>query len=216
VLANQGYAGTVSLTPKAPADTAWRMALSKTQVTLKGDVAETDLAIDVPASAGLGTHDFIVSGDDGQGNTGSATITLYAQPAPQVAKVKPVRKGCTARLTVGSDALFGFGEATLTPIAQKTLSNLGPQIKSLGKHPIRINGYTDAIGSDAYNQALSEERARSVRDWLAKKGYIKASAAIAGFGKKNPVAPNVKPDGSDDPQGRAKNRRVEVVIDTCK
>jgi outer membrane protein OmpA-like peptidoglycan-associated protein len=63
---------------------------------------------------------------------------------------------------------------------------------------------------------LSEQRAATVRDWLAAHGYVPASTPIKGYGKADPVAPNTKPDGSDDPQGRQKNRRVEVVIQTCK
>jgi outer membrane protein OmpA-like peptidoglycan-associated protein len=216
VLANLGYVGTVSLTTKAPAEAPWATKLSTSQVTLKGDTAPVDLSIDVPANATAGSYQFTVLGDDGSGNTASALITLVGNPPPKVVQVKPVTKGCTERLTIGADALFAFGEATLTPVAQKTLAGLGPTIKNAGKHPVRINGFTDSIGSDAYNQALSEQRARSVRDWLAAHGYVKSSTAIQGFGKLHPVAPNTKPDGSDDPQGRAKNRRVEVLIDTCK
>ena len=217
VLANQGYAGTVSLAPKAPAQAPWKMALSTTQVTLKGDTAPVDLTIEVPATnVAPGGLQFEVNGNDGQGNTAFALITLVAQAPQKVVKVKPVTKGCTEKLTLGADALFAFGEATLTPTAQKTLALLGPTISKAGKHPVQIYGYTDSIGSEAYNQALSEQRAKSVRNWLAAHGYVKASTPIKGFGKQHPVAPNTNPDGSDNPQGRAKNRRVEVLIDTCK
>lgn len=216
VLANQGYAGTVTLAPKAPAEAPWPAKLSTSQATLKGDSSPVDLTIDVPANAVPGSYTFTVNGDDGNGATASALITLVGNPPPKVVKVKPVTKGCTEKLTIGADALFGFGEATLTPVAQKTLAGLGPTIKNAGKHPVRINGYTDSIGSDAYNQALSEQRARSVRDWLAAHGFVKSSTAIQGFGKLHPVAPNTNANGSDNPQGRAKNRRVEVLIDTCK
>jgi len=216
VLANQGYAGTVSLAPKAPPDAPWKAALSVGQVTLKGDVAPVDLTIDVPANTVPGGHVFLVNGDDGKGNTASAMITLVAAPPPQVAKVESMEKGCTRQLTVGSDALFAFNQATLTAIAQKTLAALGPDVKKAGQHPVQINGYTDSIGSDNYNQLLSQQRARAVRDWLAAHHYLAANTPIQGFGKKNPVAPNSNPNGSDNPSGRAKNRRVEVLIDTCK
>ena len=123
---------------------------------------------------------------------------------------------CAQKLSVAADALFAFDKATLSPDAAKTLSALGPLIKKAGNHPIQIDGYTDAIGSDAYNLQLSEQRAATVRDWLAAHGYVPATTPIKGYGKADPVAPNMKPDGSDDPQGRQKNRRVEVVIQTCK
>ena len=66
---------------------------------------------------------------------------------------------------------------------------------------------------DAYNQALSEDRALSVRDWLVdEEGVDGAGFEILGFGESRPAAPNEKADGSDDPQARQKNRRVEIVI----
>ena len=80
-----------------------------------------------------------------------------------------------------------------------------------------IEGYTDAIGSAAYNQELSERRARAVEVWLVAHGIVGRDAAqVQGYGKSKPIAPNTKPDGSDNPEGREKNRRVEIVIDTCK
>jgi outer membrane protein OmpA-like peptidoglycan-associated protein len=78
---------------------------------------------------------------------------------------------------------------------------------------VRIEGHTDAKGSDAYNQKLSERRAQSVRQWLVQKEGVDGSKmAPQGFGARKPVAPNNKPDGSDDPEGRQKNRRVEIVL----
>jgi outer membrane protein OmpA-like peptidoglycan-associated protein len=129
--------------------------------------------------------------------------------------IKTRKADCTQWLTVGSDALFEFNRSTLSPDATKTLSALGPLITKAGKHPVRIDGYTDSIGSVEYNLDLSERRARTVRDWLAAHRYVPVATPIQGFGKSNPVAPNTKPDGSDNPQGRAKNRRVEIEIDTC-
>jgi len=122
---------------------------------------------------------------------------------------------CEERLKTVADALFAFDKSTLGPDAEQTLSVLGPQIAQRGQHPIVIEGHTDAIGSDAHNQALSEARAAAVRSWLVDHRFVPATTPIRGYGKKHPVAPNTKPDGSDDPVGRQKNRRVEVVIKTC-
>ena len=78
---------------------------------------------------------------------------------------------------------------------------------------MRIEGHTDSKGNDAYNQKLSERRAASVKTWFTdKEGLGKVQFATQGFGAKKPVASNTKPDGSDDPEGRQKNRRVEIVI----
>jgi len=123
---------------------------------------------------------------------------------------------CTQTITVAADALFEFDRYALSDQAQQTLSVFGPLIKKRAAgHSAVVNGYTDAIGSDAYNQTLSEERATTVRDWLGAHGDLSASTPIKGYGKLDPVAPNTNPDGSDNPQGRQKNRRVEVAIATC-
>ncbi|MBX9686854.1 MAG: OmpA family protein [Candidatus Obscuribacterales bacterium] len=124
---------------------------------------------------------------------------------------------CSQRFTVGADTLFEFDKATLTPFAMETLNALKPLITKLGKHPIKVEGHTDGKGSDDYNQNLSERRAERVKNWLIEKDISPASAiSIEGFGEKRPVARNQNPDGSDNPQGRALNRRVEIVVDTCK
>ena len=124
-------------------------------------------------------------------------------------------ENCRHRLTIGSDALFEFDKATLTSDAEVTLKALGPLLTDNGKHPIMVEGHTDAIGSPDYNQRLSEKRAQVVRAWLVEHRYVTRGAAIKGYGKTRPVAPNSNPDGSDNPEGRQRNRRVEVVIDTC-
>jgi outer membrane protein OmpA-like peptidoglycan-associated protein len=81
-----------------------------------------------------------------------------------------------------------------------------------GKGNVRIEGHTDAKGSASYNQDLSNRRAESVKKWFTSHGLKDLHFSTEGFGAKKPVAPNTKPNGSDDPKGRAKNRRVEIVI----
>lgn len=117
------------------------------------------------------------------------------------------------RIDLAADVLFDFDKANLLPRAQQTLSQAASIIREKAKGNVRINGYTDAKGSDAYNQRLSERRAAAVETWFKTKGNLKdVSFVTQGFGAKNPVAPNTKPDGSDDPAGRQRNRRVEIVI----
>jgi outer membrane protein OmpA-like peptidoglycan-associated protein len=124
---------------------------------------------------------------------------------------------CQRRLIVGADALFEFNKATLTPDAIETLNALGPLVRRAGKHPVTVEGHTDAIGSPRSNQELSERRAEAVRAWLTEQHYVDAASLTAkGFGKTRPIAPNRNPDGSDSPEGRQKNRRVELVIDNCQ
>jgi outer membrane protein OmpA-like peptidoglycan-associated protein len=129
--------------------------------------------------------------------------------------IQQITEKCKHRLLIKADTLFDFDKYTLTEKSAAVLSQLGPALKQFGVHPITIEGHTDAKGSDDYNQKLSEKRAEIVRDWLVYYKFIPA-ASVAGFGKRQPVAPNTNPDGSDNPEGRALNRRVEIVVDTCK
>ena len=118
------------------------------------------------------------------------------------------------RIELAADVLFDFDKATIKPQAASALHNVAEIIRTKGKgRSARIDGHTDAKGDDAYNQKLSERRAASVKQWLAEKeGLADVKMATQGFGAKKPVAPNAKPDGSDDPDGRQKNRRVEIVL----
>jgi outer membrane protein OmpA-like peptidoglycan-associated protein len=118
------------------------------------------------------------------------------------------------RIEVAADVLFDFDKSTIKPEAAATLHSVAEIIKDKGKgRTVRIEGYTDAKGSVSYNQSLSERRAKSVQQWLAQKeGLGQVKMTTQGFGASSPVAPNTKPDGSDDPVGRQKNRRVEIVV----
>lgn len=117
------------------------------------------------------------------------------------------------RIDLAADVLFDFDKADLRPAAQQTLHQAADIIWQKAKGTVRIEGHTDSKGNDAYNQKLSERRAASVKAWFtAKEGLGKVQFSTQGFGAKKPVAPNTKPDGSDDPEGRQKNRRVEIII----
>jgi outer membrane protein OmpA-like peptidoglycan-associated protein len=117
------------------------------------------------------------------------------------------------RVDLAADVLFDFDKDTLLPKAEETLNKAAAFVKERNKGGvIRIDGYTDAKGSDAYNEKLSLRRADSVRKWFQAHGLAALRFKTQGFGAKNPVAPNTKPDGSDDPEGRRKNRRVEIVM----
>jgi outer membrane protein OmpA-like peptidoglycan-associated protein len=129
-------------------------------------------------------------------------------------EIQRVEERCRHRLVVAADALFAFDEDKLSTSAEATLAALGPQLAK-EKGAVTVEGHTDAKGSDDYNRQLSERRARAVRDWLAAHGHLAAATTAVGYGESQPVAPNARPDGSDDPDGRAKNRRVEVVVVTC-
>jgi outer membrane protein OmpA-like peptidoglycan-associated protein len=129
--------------------------------------------------------------------------------------IRQVDKNCEHRFVVGADTLFQFDKWNLTPQAEETLKVLGPMIEKESNHPISIEGHTDSIGTVDYNQQLSEKRAATVNQWLMDHKFLPGSAAVSGYGKSRPIAANTNADGSDNPAGRQKNRRVEIVVDTC-
>ena len=117
------------------------------------------------------------------------------------------------RVEMAADVLFDFDKADLLPKAGETLQKAADFIGARAKGGIvRIEGHTDGKGNDDYNQKLSERRAASVKKWFDAHGLSAVKFSTEGFGAKKPIAPNTKPDGSDDPEGRQKNRRVEIVI----
>lgn len=121
--------------------------------------------------------------------------------------------GNEIQIDLPSDILFDFDQAAIRPDAAATLNKLLIIIKAQGDNSrIRIEGHTDAVGNDAYNQTLSERRASSVKDWLVNEGVASSQLTTRGFGESKPVAPNINPNGSDNPQGRQQNRRVQVFI----
>ena len=121
--------------------------------------------------------------------------------------------GQEVRIELAADVLFDFDKADILPKAQAALKQAAGLIRDKAKGAVRIEGHTDSKGNDTYNQKLSERRAQSVKTWLTEKeGLSTAEFSIQGFGAKKPVAPNKKPDGSDDPEGRQKNRRVEIIF----
>lgn len=112
------------------------------------------------------------------------------------------------------DVLFEFGKADLTGDARGKVRGISEVLtEQAGGRRVSIEGHTDSVGSDAYNQQLSERRAASVAGALESDGVSSQRVTTKGYGKRYPVAPNTNPDGTDNPAGRAKNRRVEVVIE---
>jgi outer membrane protein OmpA-like peptidoglycan-associated protein len=120
------------------------------------------------------------------------------------------------RIELAADVLFDFDKATLRSDAVESLRKLATVVAAT-PGAVTIEGHTDSKGADDYNLKLSESRAASVKAWLVREGKIDASRLTTrGLGEKVPKVPNEKPDGSDDPDGRQKNRRVEIVIRKVK
>jgi outer membrane protein OmpA-like peptidoglycan-associated protein len=105
-----------------------------------------------------------------------------------------------------SDVLFDFNKYTLKPEAREKLAKVSGILLSYPNLKLQVEGYTDSIGSDEYNQKLSEERAGTVRDYLVGQSVANTNITAAGYGKNDPVADN------STNAGRAQNRRVELVV----
>lgn len=122
--------------------------------------------------------------------------------------------GCPVPLTIDLRGVnFDFDRDTLRPDA---IVILDEAIAILQKYPqlrFEVAGHTDAVGTEAYNEDLSQRRARVVFDYLANHGIDNSRmVGPTGYGEGRPIAPNANPDGSDDPEGRARNRRTELNV----
>jgi outer membrane protein OmpA-like peptidoglycan-associated protein len=116
-------------------------------------------------------------------------------------------------ITLPEVVLFDFDKADIRPDGRPVLAKIAKVVAYYAGAPVRIEGHTDAVGTPAYNQDLSNRRANAVKDWLVtQEGVAAGRLQASGLGETRPVAPNQNPDGSDNPAGRQQNRRVEVVI----
>jgi outer membrane protein OmpA-like peptidoglycan-associated protein len=105
-----------------------------------------------------------------------------------------------------SDVLFDTAKSTLRPLAREKLAKVAGIVSGHPGLRLDVEGYTDSVGGDDYNQQLSEQRGESVRGYLTDQGMAAGSVTSKGFGKTRPVASN------DTAEGRQQNRRVEIVI----
>lgn len=123
-------------------------------------------------------------------------------PAPVAAPVAPA----TEKVSFAADAFFDFDKAVLKPEGKAKLDDLADKVKGITLEVIIAVGHTDSVGSDAYNQKLSEKRSEAVKAYLTSKGIEASRVYTEGKGKKQPVADN------KSAEGRAKNRRVEIEV----
>jgi outer membrane protein OmpA-like peptidoglycan-associated protein len=123
----------------------------------------------------------------------------------KIAQVKEEARGMV--ITLSGQVLFVTGKSELLPAARDQLDQVATALKDQGDlKPMVVEGYTDSVGSDATNLKLSKDRAEAVRAYLVSKGVPSDKITSVGKGKANPVASN------DTPEGRANNRRVEIIV----
>jgi OOP family OmpA-OmpF porin len=107
---------------------------------------------------------------------------------------------------------FDYDKATIRPDAAAVLDEAAQLLRDNPDVTVRIVGHTDSIGSDSYNQALSERRAQSVKAYLVSKGIAASRLSTEGRGESEPIADNMR-NGRDNPEGRAMNRRAELKVE---
>ena len=120
--------------------------------------------------------------------------------------VDVVRKGDNITLDMPGNVTFAFNSADLNAQFYPVLDKVSKTLVEYDKTVIEVAGHTDSVGSDAYNQQLSERRANSVAAYLASHGVVSSRVVTVGAGEAHPVASNETEDG------RAQNRRVEITI----
>ncbi len=129
--------------------------------------------------------------------------------------VKVTQQESEILIELSADVLFDFDKSTLKQSAVASLKKVATRIKEDAIGDVRVEGHTDSKGSNEYNQTLSEKRAISVRDWFVSDGGLSNVQFVTkGLGELKPVVSNTKEDGGDDPIGRQRNRRVDIIIKT--
>ena len=183
---------------------------------IQGKVLEIDgLGADAQGASSHITGQVMSLGAAIQDLKGGATgvVVTETPTAPAPGPAAPPRR--EVKIYLPADVLFDFDKAELRPEASPVLERIVAVLKSDPTASAAIDGYTDGKGSDRYNLPLSTRRAESVRAWLVAHG-VSNSMTARGFGKTRPIAPNTLPNGADNPNGRQKNRRVEITFRTAQ
>jgi OOP family OmpA-OmpF porin len=177
----------------------------------------------IMAASAYGAEDLYVNcgfGGPVKDPFGKCVLSVGGSRVPgcfEVAQAVPAPEPMHKEITLGADALFNFDKYYLKPAGKASLDQLVSDLREVQSvESIKVTGHTDSKGTEAYNQALSERRAGTVKDYLVEKGVNASVITARGEGELNPVAPNTLPNGKDNPEGRAKNRRVEIVVDATK
>jgi len=124
------------------------------------------------------------------------------------------QSGRSLSMNLSGDVLFDYDKAALKPEAEQALKKVAVVLSQFPESKVTVEGYTDSRGTKAAHMQLSRERAQAVKDWLVKNGGVLATnISTKGLGEQYPVAPNTNKDGTDNPLGRALNRRVSIIVE---
>lgn len=127
-----------------------------------------------------------------------------AAPTPPAPPARPAPASVRQTVVIQADALFDFDKSVLRPDGRKSIDDAVAKLRGVDLEMVIATGHTDSIGTDAYNQKLSERRAAAVKAYLVSKGIPAAKITTIGKGESQPVATN------KTAEGRQKNRRVDI------
>jgi len=130
-----------------------------------------------------------------------------ARPAPPPPPPAPVSRKIVLR-----GINFDFNKYNIKREFAPVLDEAAQILKDNPDVKVTVEGHTDSIGSDSYNQRLSERRAAAVKHYLVSRGVAADRLETVGYGESRPIAPNTTPNGRDNPEGRAMNRRAELKV----
>jgi outer membrane protein OmpA-like peptidoglycan-associated protein len=179
---------------------AAQLAQLRADVTRREAIEAERQALAAQQQARLSQQDALVSQQ--QARAAEARAALLETELRELAAIKTDR-GMVVTL---SDVLFDTGSATLRPGGQRVVARLAEFLREYPERTLAIEGFTDSVGGESYNQVLSERRATAVRVALLDAGIAGSRIDVRGYGPQYPVASN------GTPEGRQRNRRVEVVI----
>ncbi|HEY4800485.1 MAG TPA: OmpA family protein, partial [Bacteroidia bacterium] len=166
----------------------------------------------VVTTASTTTVSAVQTGITASTTTTSPTYTLSATVSASTTASSTSGKSTVTTISI-NNVLFDYDKADIKAEFKPELDKVADFLKNTNiKAKIEVAGHTDSKGSDDYNLALSRRRADAVANYLATKGINRSRIKAIGYGETKPVASNENPDGSDNPDGRAKNRRTEIVV----
>jgi outer membrane protein OmpA-like peptidoglycan-associated protein len=179
------------------AKATYQARLEKTAASSQGELAKTRGELDNAREA--------QSSAEAARQEAEQRAAAALQSLSQVATIKEEQRGTV--ITLSGAVLFPSGGDTLSPIAQQSLDQVAQALQEQSPEgPIIIEGHTDSRGSDTTNEALSQKRAQAVANYLSTRGLDASRIQVVGRGEAQPVASN------DTTDGRASNRRVEIVV----
>jgi outer membrane protein OmpA-like peptidoglycan-associated protein len=170
------------------------------------DKAAAEAARAAAESARLAAESQAQQARDAAARADREKAELRDQLRQQLNTILETRESARGLIVNLSDVLFDTGSANLKPGAREKLARVAGVLLSHPELKLQVEGHTDSVGSEDYNQRLSESRADSVRAYLVGQGIASGAVATAGFGESVPVASN------DTASGRQQNRRVELVV----